>query len=212
MTVPPHPFLATALFLSVSACASGVPLQGQAPPSFEAHTLGTQAGCWLLACVAASSTQITSDRAVTAAHARYAVSWSAHDLQQADLAWFPSSGSAPLVRDPQDGETVTLYGNSLGFGARQATGHVLLAHVGICRSRIPDPSDKHGAALWCSKQGLGVDYGMAIDADGGSGFSGGGVYGADGDLLGVVTDTMDIGGRPAMFAYWASEIHKEIAP
>jgi hypothetical protein len=99
---------------------------------------------------------------------------------------------APVVRAAKDGEAVVLYGNWYGPGARVAKGHVIAAKGYI-------------------ERGDHRDWGVIVDADAESGFSGGGIYGADGALLGVATDTMKLtDGRAAVFGYWATEIKGEM--
>lgn len=181
---------AIAISLSLAACVGGEQLTGPAPSSFMTETIGVCP----LACLYASATQITSSKAVTARHASLVAALNTHALQQADISWFANAGIAPTVRNPRDGEPVVLYGNWYGPGARVAKGHVIAAKGYI-------------------ERGDHRDYGVIVDADAESGFSGGGIYGADGALLGVATDTMKLtDGRAAVFGYWASEIKGEIAP
>lgn len=107
------------------------------------------------------------------------------------------------------GERVTLYGNSEGLGIRTSQGIVIQAGFAMCRDRPADPSDHHPQVALCAAHGMGaVDYGMLVDADAGPGFSGGGIYGDDGALLGIVTDRVSGGG---IFAYWASDAKAEVA-
>jgi len=192
--------------LSLSACAYGTHLEGRPPPSFDTATIGV---CPLL-CADASVTQITPDVAVTAGHASLTVMTKTHRLALGDLASFARNGVAPIIRDPVLGEHVTLYGNSTlppPFNKRTTQGHVKYTHFPICRDRKPVGNNPLGD--WCRKRGQDADYGLVVDADAGPGFSGGGIYGDDGALVGITTDNVSVGG---VFGYWASDVRKEIRP
>lgn len=191
--------------LSLQGCGYGTALEGKAPPSFDTVTLGLCP----LACLDASVTQITPTIAVTAGHASLIVPGSTHRLALGDLASFSRDGSAPIIRDPILGEHVTLYGNSSlppGMNKRTAQGKVTYTHFAMCRSRKPVGNNPLGK--WCRDRDMDSDYGLVADANAGPGFSGGGIYGDDGALVGVVTDEVSGG----MFGYWASDIQKEVQP
>ena len=191
--------------LALSGCAYGTHLEGSPPPSFDTATLGV---CPLL-CADASMTQITPDIAVTAGHASLTVMAKTRRLALGDLASFARNGVAPVIRDPVLGEHVTLYGNSTlpaPLNKRTAEGHVTVTHFAICRDRPPVGNNPLGK--WCRERGMDSDYGLVTDADAGPGFSGGGIYGDDGALIGVTTDEVSGGA----FGYWASDVRKEVTP
>lgn len=183
--------IVAAVGAALCGCGSGQPLTGPAPASFSTETLGLCP----LACLGGASTQVTSTQRVTAGHESFLIAAETHHLKVADLTWFRRDGEVPTIRAPIIGEPVTIYGNSDVFGAAQASGWVVTDRGFIERSGHKD-------------------WGIIVAADVGHGFSGGGVYGKDGALLGVLTDSMRVTtgqyAGSAAFAYRADEIKEEI--
>ena len=158
------------------------------PPSFHAGAIGV---CPLL-CEYGAYTQITADKAATAGHATFAVHWGAHPIGREDMAWFHHEGAAPVIRAPQLDEKVTCYGNSPVDAPVAENGWVLGTHAFIQRADHKD---------W------GIVFAVSIFP----GFSGGGCYGADHALLGIITDNFQITegsayDGPAAFGYAANDI------
>lgn len=110
-----------------------------------------------------------------------------------DLCFYQTSEGSPLPAGvPTSGEHVTLYGNSLTGGPRQAQGVIIDADVELYDRGV---------------------RGMFIQTDAAYGFSAGPVE-ADGQWLGIATDRMlgtagSIKGLSGVFAYRAQDVLRQ---
>lgn len=161
-----------------------------APPPF----ISLNAGVPFFADLAASATQITPDIAATARHAKWLApgsTWDATTLP--DIAYYRTSQGKPVgAVDPVLGEAVTAWGTSPWCGCTlSVSGHVIARLVTMRR-------------FWGDSA-----LGFVFDHEAPSGFSGGPVFNAHGDLVGIMSDTITLDdGRKGTFAYWSVDVLK----
>jgi hypothetical protein len=191
---------AAVLLLPLCGCTgmipSGEPLSGPAPVNLITNHMVIPTP-WLIFAQDAAATVVAPGWAATPAHAffpSYADGYGIPAPAPMDMVFFPTHHGAPLeAGTPHDGDAVTLYGASWG----------------------PD-REAHGVVTEASTQMWSGDSwkpGMFIEADAGPGFSGAPVVNAQGQWIGIVTDSMlmTIGphkGKNGFFAYRASDVLK----
>lgn len=166
------------------------------PDETPAPFILLNAGVPTLMDLAASATQLTSDVAVTARHARWIAPGATWVMAgPMDIAYFRSTQARPLrAVDPVRGEAVTAWGTSPWSGtARHESARVIEPLVSM-RQTFDRPV-----------------LGFVIDAELSSGYSGGPVINARGELVGIITNTITLDdGRTGTFAYWAVDVLKAL--
>lgn len=180
-----------ALAFLLSGCTYGRPIEeaDRTAPGLptESSFRHLSAGICPLLSADASATVITPRWAVTAQHVADIIGGSSYTSRNFDLAWIPiSGGGVPRLGTIRDGDPIWAYGSGCGEDTRFAVGRVILTNASHCFGAVGIGNRADDVASFCEQRDMGVARGFLFDADIGGGFSGGPVYNAKGELVGVI--------------------------
>ncbi len=155
-----------------------------------------------------SATQVTPDLALTTKHSggefvRKSIRY--------DAMLIPSTkGVVPKFANPVLNEIVLVYGT--GMGGEESLYVTKVIDIDIWACGGPIIPKVHIIKGVCIEMGKGYTYGFAVDRkEISSGFSGGGAYNKDGELLGIVVQTgTDTSGRDIAFLYFIDDLRNDL--